>query len=166
MSITVSNLTLLLAALTTALMAGLFYNWTSAVTVGLAGLPDREYVAAMQSINKAIQNPVFFLAFFGSAVLLPLCSFLHYQSPVPTRFWLLFGATVLYLIGVMGVTVFGNVPLNDALDKFNLSNADSMEIAKQRLDFEGRWNSLNNVRTWSSLASLTMILVACIYHED
>jgi hypothetical protein len=30
----------------------------------------------------------------------------------------LLAATVIYLIGVFGLTVFGNVPLNNTLDRF------------------------------------------------
>ncbi len=159
------NLVLLLTALAVALMAGLFFNWTTAITIGLGHLPDREFVAAMQAINRVIQNPLFFLAFFGSAVLLPVCSYMHYQTPLSTKGWYLIGATVLYLLGVMAVTIFGNVPLNNALDQFDLNTAEAAEITRQRLAFEGKWNMLNTIRTISSTLSLILVLLACMQRE-
>ena len=89
-------------------MAGLFYNWTTAITVGLGQLSDREYIAAFQAINRAIQNPLFFVSFFGTAILLPICTYLHYQQPVTPVFYALLAATVLYGLGVMAVTIYGN----------------------------------------------------------
>jgi len=130
-------------------MAGLFYAFSCSVNLGLARLPNAEYVSAMQSINRAIQNPVFFAAFFGAPILLPLSVFLHYEQPLTMRFWFLLAATIIYLIGTFGVTIFGNVPLNNTLDRFNLQSASEEEIAVQRDNFEGQWNNLNTVRTVS-----------------
>lgn len=123
---------------------------------GFARLKDKEFVAAMQLCNRAIQNPVFFAAFFGALVFLVIATVLHYdQSP---RFWLLLAATLIYITGVFGVTVAGNVPLNNALDRFDLEAANNEEIARQRASFERRWNYLNTIRTVSS--TLVVVLVA------
>lgn len=157
---TVQNIILVAAATATALMAGLFYAFSCAVNLGLARLSNAEYVSAMQSINRAIQNPIFFAAFFGAPILLLLITFLHYGQS--TRFWFLLVATAIYLIGVFGVTIFGNVPLNNALDRFNLELASEEETALQRANFEGRWNSLNTIRTVTSTLALTFIVIACL----
>jgi uncharacterized membrane protein len=166
MIFSLNNIVLLLAALSTALMAGLFYNWTSAITVGLHRLPDKEYIAAMQSINRAIQNPVFFLSFFGAAILLPVCSYLHYQHPVTAKFYILLAAAIFYLAGVMAVTILGNIPLNNLLDKFNFQNASLDDAAKLRFAFEAKWNTLNTIRTVCSCISLVFILIACLYNKS
>jgi uncharacterized membrane protein len=157
-----NNIILLLAALAIGLMAGLFYNWTTAIIPGLQKLPDREYIAAMQSINRAIQNPLFFISFFGAALLLPLSSYLHFKSPLPVSFYLLLAATILYLAGVMAVTIAGNIPLNNMLDKFDLANASTEKISAMRQAFENKWNNLNTVRTVSSFLSLVLVLIAGI----
>ena len=57
----------LLAALGCGLMAGLFFAFSVSVMKALAGLPPNGGMAAMQSINIAIINPVFLSAFFGTA---------------------------------------------------------------------------------------------------
>ena len=67
----VANIILIITATLSALVAGLFFAWSVSVTLGLARVSDSEYVSAMQSINRAIQNPAFFTAFFGAQILLP-----------------------------------------------------------------------------------------------
>lgn len=157
---TLANIILVFTALTTALMAGLFYAWSCSVMLGFARLSDREFVSAMQATNRAIQNPIFFAAFFGAPLFLPISTFLHYgESP---RFALLLGATVIYTIGTFGVTIFGNVPLNNTLDRFNLESATAEEIALQRRNFERRWNNLNTIRTVSSTIAVILIVIACL----
>jgi uncharacterized membrane protein len=127
---------------------------------GFARLPNREFVAAMQATNRAIQNPIFFAAFFGAPILLPISAFLH--NGQSTRFWLLLAATVIYLLGTFGVTIFGNVPLNNVLDRFDLETASDEETAWQRANFERRWNNLNTVRTVSSTFAVILTIIACL----
>ncbi len=159
---TAANIILVLTAAATALMAGLFYAFSCSVNLGLARLSNAEYLSAMQSINRAIQNPIFFAAFFGAPILLPLCMFLHYGQPFPARFWFLLAATVIYLIGTFGVTIFGNVPLNNRLDRFDLQMASEAEIAVQRAGFERRWNNLNTIRTVSSTLAIMLVIISCL----
>jgi uncharacterized membrane protein len=58
----------LLSALGCGLMAGLFFAFSVSVMRALAALPSAAGLAAMQSINVAIINPMFLAAFFGTAV--------------------------------------------------------------------------------------------------
>lgn len=155
-----NTIVFLLAALATALMAGLFYNWTTAITTGLHKLPDREYISAMQSFNRTIQNPLFFLSFFGAALLLPLSCYLHYKTSGSMQFYLLLAAAVLYSAGVMAVTIAGNIPLNNMLDKFDLANASAEKTTAMRQAFENKWNNLNTIRTVTSFISLLLVLLS------
>ena len=159
---TLANVILVLTATTTALIAGLFYAWSCSVTLGLARLPDTVYIAFMQTTNKAILNPVFFISFLGTALLLPLSTFLHYGPATSHRFSFLLAATLLYFIGVLGVTIFGNIPLNNALADFNLNSASAGAMAAQRAKFEGRWNNLNIIRTIASVLSVMLVIIACL----
>ena len=162
---TISNIILVLTTTCVALMAGLFYSYSCSVVLGLKLLPDAAYISSMQSINKAIQNPVFFISFIGSLLLLPISTYLNfYQSP-PLRFWLLLAATTIYFMGAFGVTAFGNIPLNNELEKFDLINASRETISLQRTIFEVRWNNLNAIRTISSIISLVLLIITCIYSD-
>ncbi|MBO9613607.1 MAG: DUF1772 domain-containing protein [Dyadobacter sp.] len=157
---TTINLFLLAAALASGLIAGLFYSYSCSVNPGLGALSDSHYLAAMQSINRAILNPVFFASFMGTLLLLPLSTYQHFGTG--NRFYLLLGATLVYSIGTFGVTVAGNVPLNEALDKINLTGASAQELAAHRLRFEIPWNRLNTIRTCASVLSFVLVLLACL----
>ncbi|HWW42398.1 DUF1772 domain-containing protein [Pedobacter sp.] len=152
---------LVLTATMAGLIAGLFYSWSCSVIPGLSRLSDKNYLAAMQSINKAILNPVFFVSFIGTLVLLPLSTYQFYIRPLSIQFWLLAIATLIYTIGVFGVTVFGNVPLNDQLAAFNLSSAGPAEIVAHRMKFEGAWNNFNTLRTISAVSVLVLVIICC-----
>ena len=58
-----------LSALGAALVAGIFFAFSAFVMRAPGRLPPAGGIAAMQSINVAVLNPVFFAAFFGTAVL-------------------------------------------------------------------------------------------------
>lgn len=160
----IPEIILTITAVLTALVAGLFYAWSISITLGLLRVSDTEYVSVMQSTNRAIQNPVFFAAFFGAQILLPVCLFLFYGQGA--RFWLLLGAFLIYTIGVMGVTMFGNVPLNNQLDRFEMQNASAQEISTARKNYEGIWNNLNTVRTVSSTLAITLVIIACLQSKN
>src|SRR5260221_582131 len=70
----------LFSALGTRLMAGLFFAFSSFVMAALGRLPPAGGIAAMQSINVAVLNPLFFAAFLGPAV---ACVLLAAAPPPP-----------------------------------------------------------------------------------
>ena len=77
-----------MATLATGLIAGVFYDWSVSVTLGLADLPDASCVATMNAITERIGNPLFFASFFGAALFLILALALHLRRPRSGRFWL------------------------------------------------------------------------------
>lgn len=139
------------------LIAGIFYCWSISVTRGLALLPDKEYILAFQRLNKAILNPMFLVCFMGPVVLLPLCLWRYFQQP-HGWWWLL--ATAFYFIGVMVVTMAGNVPLNNRLEGIDVQEADIAALRHFRRQFEQRWNLLNHFRTISSVAAFVCTLLS------
>ena len=155
------NATLVAAGTLTALSAGLLFSFSVAVNGGLHRLKDSEYVAAMQSINIVIVNPVFLLTFFGPVILLPLAAFLHFNIS-SAQFALLAAASVLYLVFTIGVTAGGNVPLNNRLARVDLSRASGEEVTQARAQFERPWNRLHAVRTIASFAATVLIFVAAV----
>lgn len=158
-----TTIVLILTATLTALIAGLFYSYSCSVVLGLGKLSDAEYLKSMQSINREILNPVFFISFMGTAILLPVSAFLFRSQGSVFIFLLL--AAIAYLIGVFGVTMFGNVPLNDQLDKFDIINSTTDSIKKMRETFENRWNFLNNIRTVFSVISIVLVVCACVWNK-
>ena len=151
---------LFLTTIVMGLTAGIFYCWSISVTRGLALLPDKEYITAFQSLNRAILNPLFLLCFMGPVILLPLSAFTTWHKPPSAAFWLLCAAALVYIVGVIGITMAGNVPMNDALDKFDPTAASAADLSSTRMSFEAQWNFLNNIRTLSCILSFCLTVAA------
>ena len=150
---------LLTAATTTAgLTAGVFFDWQVTVMPGLEELPDAEFIATFQALDRAVKNPLFIGgAFMGGAVSLVAAAVAHRHEPARLRH--LAAASAAYLVGV-GVTLAGNVPLNEKLAQVSVATASPAEMATARMDFEGPWKALHLVRTAAALASLVLVSLA------
>ena len=90
-------LTLILATLTTGLISGFFYAYACSVTLGLALLPDEQYIEAMKAINATVRNGVFAFSFFGAVVSLLSALAVHAPQLRSRRFVLIALTTVLYI---------------------------------------------------------------------
>ncbi|MFV8373518.1 DUF1772 domain-containing protein [Flavobacterium sp. LB2P74] len=156
------DITLIITATITALMAGFFFSYSIFVSLGLGKLADKEFLGAMQNINKEVQNPLFFVCFFGTLIMLPITSFLHYNQH---SFVFLFLATLFYLFGVFLVTIFGNIPLNNKLEIFDISKATETTAKHMRNTFENSWNFWNNIRTFASLNSIFFLILDCVFNK-
>lgn len=143
-------------------MAGLFYAWSCSVIPGLANLGDTEYILSMQAMNRAIVNPAFLIFFIGTAILLPVCTYLIHAGGNALSYWLLAAASVFYIVGVLGVTFAGNIPLNNALEAFHLNGATAEAITSQRINFEKPWTLLHSIRTVCSVITLMLVAAACL----
>lgn len=166
MEFSLKNTTLFLAILLVGLSAGLFYAWAVSVIPGTKRIPDKSYLEAMQSINRAILNPAFFLIFFGSLLLMISSTYLQFKADAGLAFWLLLSATITYLIGTLGVTMFGNVPMNDALDVIRLSELDMEQLSQTRKSYEGKWNQFHMIRTAFSVLAFAASLLAAFFNES
>lgn len=130
------------ATVVTGLVAGVYYAFACSVMLGLGASGDRTFIEAMQNINKKIENPVFFLAFFGALILAAwaLRSFRHDHR---LRLWIAAGL-VLYAIGLL-TTMAVNIPLNNQLAAAGVP-AKIVDPAAVRARFEDTWNLWNITR--------------------
>ncbi|MBC7887984.1 MAG: DUF1772 domain-containing protein [Ferruginibacter sp.] len=161
-NLTLIQLSQVIAILLTGLLAGLFYGYDCSVIRGLEKLQDDVYLQSFQHINKAIQNPYFFISFIGSLLVLPVATWLSYGKYNPLTFYLLLSATLLYAITVFGVTVFGNIPLNELLEKFDISTATQKDIVFMRQMFENSWNKYHTIRTIAAILTFCLTIIAVI----
>jgi uncharacterized membrane protein len=120
------------------------------------------YLQSFQSINKAIQNPYFFISFIGSLVTLPLAALLTYKANFTASWQFLSAAALLFIFGVFGVTAFANIPLNNQVDKFNISAASAQSLQEMRQKFESRWNLFHHIRTYVSIVSFLLAILSLI----
>ncbi|WP_280235981.1 DUF1772 domain-containing protein [Nocardia cyriacigeorgica] len=157
---TVQTLTLLVATVTTGLMAGLFTAFAYSVMPGLHRSSDRTFVEAMQHINSAILNPAFMIPFAGSVPLLILAATLAWRGTGRSVLIWIVAATVLYLIAFV-VTGGVNVPLNDKLAA--AGSADALpDPTTVRTDFESSWVAWNMVRAALHTAAFACLVWALI----
>ncbi len=159
---TTQNIFEIATVLLTGLLAGLFYGYDCSVIKGLGNLSDNEYLNAFQSINKAILNPYFFISFMGCLLVLPIATWLSYKGESLIQFYFLLAATITYCTGVFGITAFGNVPLNNLLEQFDLSSASAEQISAMRQKFENSWNALHHIRTYAAILSFLLTIISLI----
>jgi uncharacterized membrane protein len=153
----VLNSLTLLSALGSGLIAGLFFAFSAFVMTSLSRLPSAQGIAAMQSINLAVLNPLFGIVFGGTAiacVVLAITSF--FRLGEAGAVYLLAGS-LFYLIGSILVTMVFNVPLNDALAPVDPSSTQGAELWTRYLS---SWTAWNHVRTLASLAALASFILA------
>jgi uncharacterized membrane protein len=154
---------LALAILFTGLMAGIFFTWSNAVKPGIGKLSDLEYLKAFQSMNRVILNNAFRLVFAGALIAVALVPVFYFNLYPKNIFWVFVLTLVIYWIGAFGVTILGNIPLNEILDKTNLESISSEEVKELRRSIEVKWNNLNLIRTISSGITFLSLLVSFLF---
>lgn len=161
MEITTGNLTLFTAILLIGGTAGLCFTWGNAVTPGIGQLDDMGYLNAFQKMNRSIENPLFFIVFFGSFVMGVTAIFTN-KTVSPSHFRLVLMAIGIYFFGVILVTIFGNVPLNQVLDQTDLTSSSLDELKALRKRFENPWNRFHFIRSIAATVSFALMIIAGI----
>lgn len=147
----------LLSALGCGLMAGVFFIFSNTVMIALARLQPPQGIAAMQSINRTILNPLFFVAFLGTAatsILLAISLLWRWQQPGAVY---LLAGSLLYLVGAILVTIVFNVPMNEALETVE---PESVEAANLWTRYLTNWTAWNHVRTVASFLGAVSFILA------
>ena len=144
-------------------MAGIFFTWSNAVKPGLGKLSDIEYLRALQSMNRVILNNAFKLIFLGAIITVALVPVFYFNLYPKNIFWLFILTLVIYWVGVFGVTISGNIPLNEILDKTNLESISQEEIKALRTRIEVKWNNFNFIRSISSAITFLLLILSFIF---
>ncbi|SNY92334.1 DUF1772 domain-containing protein [Flagellimonas pacifica] len=161
MEIIMSNLTLFAVTLCFGLVAGLCFTWGNAVTPGIGQLDDLNYLQAFQKMNRSIENPLFFTVFIGSFFMGIAAIFMN-KGISNTHFWMITIAVVIYFFGLVLVTILGNVPLNQILDKTDLLQSSVEELKALREKFENPWNRFHSIRVVSTTISFALLIITGI----
>ena len=98
MSDVLREVVLIAATMTMGLMAGVFGIYSNAIMPGLRRTDDRTFVAAFQSIDRAIINPAFMATFLGALALTALAALLHLTGDGRSILPWTAAAFVLYLL--------------------------------------------------------------------
>jgi len=162
MEMSIKTIISILSVLISGLSAGFFYSWSVSVIPGTQRIPDNTYLETMQSINRAILNPAFFIVFFGTIFSLAASGFLAFSGN-KLSFALFLTAFLIYLIGTFGVTGMGNVPLNDQLDQLELSKMSIENLNEFRKHYEVKWNKLHSIRTVAAIITFLLAILASFF---
>jgi uncharacterized membrane protein len=144
------NILIVISALGCGLIAGVFFAFSSFIMGALGKLPPGQGIAAMQSINVVVINPIFLGVLFGTAALALFLGFgaiRHLGDP--RAIWIVAGAG-LYVIGTVLVTMAFNVPLNNALAAVDPASGESAAVW---VDYLRTWTNWNHVRGLAALAA-------------
>jgi uncharacterized membrane protein len=156
-----TDVLLVLATVTVGITTGLMFCYQIAIMPGLHQLPDREFISAFQQIDRKVVNPLFVVvSFLGGGAFLVVGTVL--EGPGSTRFALLVAASIVYVVGVVIITLAWHVPRNKVLDGFPVTTATADETARARQRFEAPWNRLHIVRTLAAIAALALLATALL----
>lgn len=145
------------SALGAGLMAGFFYAFSGLVMPALARRPAREAIAAMQTINVVVLNPLFFAMFFGTALTGAALGVLMAVRPPAFESIAAIGAALVYLVGSIGVTIAKNVPLNEEL---KAASPEAPAAAALWTRYLKVWVFWNTVRTLACAAASAGFMLA------
>ena len=162
MILTVENFILIVGGVLTSLHARLLYDFSVDVVPALRSIKGSSHIEMMQAINVKIENPVFFLSFFGPILLLPIATYLHWNEP---QFSWLLAASIIQIFGCNAVTAAGNIPLNNKLAEVDTGNLSEAEADKIRTQFQGsgaKWMRFHTVRTISAIIATTLLFIICL----
>lgn len=144
------------ALVSAAIMAGIYFTFSVFAMRALASLGDEDGANAMRAINRVILQSAFlplFLASSAASLALVVLGMLGHGA-APHQ---LVAGGLVYVLGMTGVTMLGNVPLNNRLE-----SADPATAAGQALwrDYAVRWTRLNHIRTLACVAALVLFVLA------
>ena len=152
---------ILLATVSSGVSGGIFFAFSTFIMQDLAKQPTSQGIATMQAINITVINPWFMMVFFAPAVagvLLSVSLLFQWQPSIAAY---LLTASLLYIIGTIGVTIAGNIPLNDALAIVSPNSVEAALWSKYLRD----WTSWNHVRTVAALLATILFAIAINIHS-
>jgi uncharacterized membrane protein len=143
------------AALSSGLMAGVYFAFSVFIMKAFDKIETAQSVAAMNSINEIILRSLFMPVFFGSSIisfLLVVVAFVYWGQAGAA---LALIAGMVYFVGMFACTVVFNVPLNNALARLGPDSDNAQQIWSHYLI---TWTKWNHLRTASSLVTCALCI--------
>lgn len=145
------------SALGCGLLAGLYFAFSTFIMSALGKVGQANGVAAMNAINSTILRSLFMPFFFGttlSSAALAVFGAVRW-SDVGSMPMLVGG--VAYVLGMFGVTMAFNVPLNNTLGAAEPASPAAAPVWARYLR---DWTFWNHVRTIACLAAAALFIAA------
>ncbi|KAA0013007.1 DUF1772 domain-containing protein [Billgrantia pellis] len=152
------SLILWFSAIGCGLVAGLYFAFSGFIMQALGRIDLGAGISAMNAINKAILRSLFMPLFFGttlaSAVLAALAP-MRWGEPGTA---LMLAGGLIYMVGMFGVTLALNVPLNNELARAAVTG-DATAVWPRYLK---HWTLWNHVRTVASTVACSCFIAALL----
>ena len=139
------------------LMAGFFYAFSVCVMGGLDRTDPATAIAAMQAINEAVRNPIFFVTFFLTPLVAAGAAAVTWMGGRGRSAVVMGVAAALYAGGALAMTATVNVPMNEALAMVDPQAAGNARIWT---DYSTDWTFWNTVRTGFATVALVVFAAA------
>lgn len=148
------------AVLAYGLLGGVFLAFSDFIMRSLSRVTGQGGVEAMQVINREVFRITFMLLFMGMAPVSALLILYGLGWGTGTGALLIAAAGAVYLLGGFGVTVAGNVPLNEALARMDPADRSAQHFWHQTyLPRWTRWNTLRSIAcALAALLAMTGLL--------
>ncbi len=150
-----------IAILAYAFVGGVFLAFSDFIMRPLAITGGHGGVEAMQAINREVFRWIFMALFLGmAAVSVGIAAFGAFglSGPAGTLIML---AGLVYLFGCFAVTVFFNVPMNEALA--GMETASDTTRAYWLETYVPRWTFWNSIRTVACAVSAALLLFGLLW---
>lgn len=152
--------TLMGLTLAYAVIGGVFLAFSDFIMRALRLTSGTGGVEAMQIINQQVFRWIFMVLFIGLA---PVSLGVLWYAPTRltgTGAILLQTSAVSYLVGVFGVTVAQNVPMNTMLGNMDLADESTVQYWVTR--YVPNWTLWNSVRTGASVLASGLCLTGLV----
>ena len=144
-----------------ALIGGVFLAFSDFIMRSLALTGGHGGVEAMQVINREVFRWVFMALFLGmAAVSVAIAAYGAFGLGGPAGTLIMMGG-LIYLIGCFGVTIFFNVPMNEALASMETSSSSTRDYWIQT--YVPRWTFWNSVRTVACAVPAALLLFGLLW---
>ncbi|GIJ00284.1 putative membrane protein [Sediminihabitans luteus] len=155
----VAVLVVVLAAVGTGVVAGVFFAFSAVVMPALRRSSPALAAGAMRAVNHAAVRWPLLVALFGTGlavVVAPVLVVVAADDGGPVLGWVIAGA-VVYVAGGVGVTIAGNVPLNNRIDRVEIGEARAFWP-----EYAERWTAWNDIRTASCVVACVLLVTSLV----
>ena len=144
-----------------ALIGGVFLAFSDFIMRSLGTATSTSGIEVMQTINREVFKWVFMTLFLGMApVSVVIIGYAYMNLTGPGAILIMLSAG-LYLVGVFGVTLVFNVPLNKRLAGMDFTSEAASDFWNTR--YLPDWTFWNSVRTFASILAASLYLFAMVW---
>ena len=143
------------------IMAGFFWTYTFNVNRAMLQVDGETYAIVQSLFNRNVRHPMFFVFFFGGGIFSVLALLLNYRHWQQPSFWMLSGAVLVYVLGIIVFTRWVNLPLNYYTESWN-----PQQLPADWESVRAQWNTANAWRVGTAALAFLLGLLALMVSRE